>query len=156
MRTVLCVADWDIWVLGYVAWIPMLAAVEGTRPRQALFWGWLVGTFTVFWGFFWITELLVKFAGFPVPVGAPVTFLFASYHGLLWGLAMMVTVWLTARTKLPLWITAPLAWVAIEATLPNIFPIYMAQGWAAAPMLIQTAELGGVTTVSFVMVATVI
>lgn len=151
---VLCVADWDIWILGYVAWIPMLAAVEGTRPRQALFWGWLVGTFTVFWGFFWITELLVKFAGFPVPLGAPVTFLFASYHGLLWGLAMMLTVWLTGRTKLPLWVTAPLAWVAIEATLPNIFPIYMAQGWAAAPVLIQTAELGGVTTVSFVMVAT--
>jgi apolipoprotein N-acyltransferase len=151
---VLCVADWDIWVLGYVAWIPMLAAVEATRPRQALFWGWLVGTFTVFWGFFWITELLVKFAGFPVALGAPITFLFASYHGLLWGLAMMVTVWLTGRTRLPLWITAPLSWVAIEATLPNIFPIYMAQGWAAAPTLIQTAELGGVTTVSFVMVAT--
>jgi len=151
---VLCVADWDIWVLGYVAWIPMLAAVEGTRPRQALLWGWLVGTFTVFWGFFWITELLVKFAGFPVAIGAPITLLFASYHGLLWGLAMMVTVWLTARTRLPLWITAPLAWVAVEATLPNIFPIYMAQGWAAAPVLIQTAELGGVTTVSFVMVAT--
>lgn len=151
---VLCVADWDIWILGYVAWIPMLAAVDGTRPRQALFWGWLVGTLTVFWGFFWITELLVKFAGFPVPLGAPVTLLFASYHGLLWGLAMMLTVWLTARTKLALWITAPLCWVAVEATLPNIFPIYMAQGWAAAPVLIQTAELGGVTTVSFVMVAT--
>jgi apolipoprotein N-acyltransferase len=151
---VLCVADWDIWVLGYVAWIPMLAAVDGTRPRQALFWGWLVGTFTVFWGFFWITELLVKFAGFPVPLGAPVTLLFASYHGLLWGLAMMLTVWLTARTRLPLWVTAPLCWVAVEATLPNIFPIYMAQGWAAQPLLIQTAEIGGVTTVSFVMVAT--
>lgn len=151
---VLCVADWDIWVLGYVAWIPMLAAVDGTRPRQALFWGWLVGTFTVFWGFFWITELLVKFAGFPLAVGAPITLLFASYHGLLWGFAMMLTVWLTNRTRLPLWVTAPLCWVAVEATLPNIFPIYMAQGWAAEPLMIQAAELGGVTSVSFLMVAT--
>lgn len=149
---VLCVADYDIWPLGFVAWIPMLAAVDGTRPRQALFWGWLVGCLTVFWGFFWITELLVKFAGFPVLLGSPVALLFASYHGLLWGFAMMLTVWLTARTKVPLWVSAPLCWVALEATLPNIFPIYMAQGWAAAPLWIQTAELGGVTTVSFVMV----
>ncbi len=150
---VLCVADYDIWPLGFVAWIPMLAAVDGTRPRQALFWGWAVGCATVFWGFFWITELLVKFAGFPVLVGSPVTLLFASYHGLLWGLSMMLTVWLTRRTDLPLWVTAPLSWVALEATLPNIFPIYMAQGWAAAPIMIQAAELGGVTTVSFLMVA---
>ncbi len=150
---VLCVADWDIWPLGFVAWIPMLAAVDGVSPKRALFWGWLVGTATVFWGFFWITELLVKFAGFPLIVGSPVTLLFASYHGLLWGLAMMLTVWLTARTRRPLWVTAPLCWVAVEATLPNIFPIYMAQGWAAAPLWIQTAELGGVTAVSFVMVA---
>ena len=41
----------------------------------------------------------------------------------------------------------------MEALLPNIFPIYMAQGWAAQPVLIQMADLGGVTTVSAVMVA---
>lgn len=150
---VLCVAHYDIWVLGFLAWVPLFAACEGLRPRRALFWGWLVGTFTVFWGFFWMTELLTKFAGFGYVVSLPVTLLFASYHGLLWGFAMMLTTWLQRRSTVPLWIVAPISWVAIEATLPNIFPIYMAQGWASQRVLIQMADLGGVTTVSAVMVA---
>jgi apolipoprotein N-acyltransferase len=150
---VLCVAHFDIWLLGFVAWVPLFAACEGQRPRRALLYGWLTGTFTVFWGFFWMTELLTKFAGFGYVVSVPVTLLFASYHGLLWGFAMMLTRWLSLRSKVPLWIVAPISWVAIEATLPNIFPIYMAQGWAAQPLLIQMADLGGVTTVSAVMVA---
>jgi apolipoprotein N-acyltransferase len=150
---VLCVANYDIWLLGFVAWVPLYAACEGTRPRGALFYGWFTGTFTVFWGFFWLTELLTKFAGFGYLVSLPITLLFASYHGLLWGFAMMLTTWLTRRSTVPLWIVAPLCWVAIEATLPNIFPIYMAQGWASQNVLIQMADLGGVTTVSAVMVA---
>jgi apolipoprotein N-acyltransferase len=150
---VLCVADYDIWWLAFVAWIPLLAAIEGLRPRGALFYGWLIGTGTVFWGFFWMTTLLEKFAGFGLGASAAVTLLFAAYHGLLWGFAAMATAWLERRTLVPLWITAPLCWVAAEATIPNIFPIYMAQGWAWQPLWIQTAELGGVTTVSAIMVA---
>jgi apolipoprotein N-acyltransferase len=150
---VLCVAHYDIWLLGFLAWVPLFAACEGCRPRGALFYGWLTGTFTVFWGFFWLTELLTKFAGFGYVISVPITLLFAAYHGLLWGFAMMLTTWLTQRSRVPLWIVAPLCWVAIEATLPNIFPIYMAQGWASQKVLIQMADLGGVTTVSAVMVA---
>lgn len=150
---VLCVANYSIWWLGFVAWIPMFASIEGARPRAALFYGWLTGLLTVFWGFFWLTELLVKFAGFSKIVSSPVALLFASYHGLLWGFAMMLTAWMRRRTRLPLMLVAPLSWVAIEATLPNIFPIYQAQGWAAAPLWIQTAEIGGITMVTGLMVA---
>lgn len=150
---VLCCAPHDQWWLGFVAWIPLFFAIEGVRPGAALFYGWVTGCFTVFWGFFWITELLTRFAEFPLAGAAAVAFLFAAYHGLLWGGAAALIAWIRARSDAPLWIVAPLCWVVFEALLPNIFPIYMALGWASAPLLIQTAELGGVTTVSFVMVA---
>jgi len=153
MGMVLCCPDYDLWWLGFLAWVPMFAAIEGLRPRAALFYGWLIGCATVFWGFFWLTELLVKFADFPLPAAAPVAFLFAAYHGLIWGFSAAILTWLRARTRAPLFVIAPLAWVAMEAVLPNIFPIYMALGWSWQPLWIQTAELGGVTMVSGTMVA---
>jgi len=144
----------SIWWLGFFAWIPMFAAIDGTSPRASLFYGWVTGCITVFWGFFWLTELLTRFAEFPMSVAAVVAFLFASYHGLLWGLAAWITTRLAKLTpECPLWVTAPLAWVAIEGTLPNIFPIHMALAWSWQPLWIQTAELGSVTMVAGIMVA---
>ena len=47
----------------------------------------------------------------------------------------------------------PFAWVAVEAVLPNIFPTYVALFWAWQPRWIQVADVGGVTTVTFAMLA---
>ncbi|MBK8237970.1 MAG: apolipoprotein N-acyltransferase [Deltaproteobacteria bacterium] len=151
---VLSCPNYDQFWLGFVMWIPYFAAIEGLSARRAFRYGWLVGIITVFWGFFWMSQLLVKFADFSVPAATPVTFLFALWHGLLWGLSALVITKLRARVDWPLWIVAPAVWVGVEATLPNIFPIYMAHAWCWQPLLIQTADLGGVTMVSGIMVAT--
>ncbi len=151
---VLSCPNFDQFWLGFLMWIPYFAAIEGCRPKAAFFYGWLVGIITVFWGFFWMSELLTNFAGFSVPAAMPVTLLFAMWHGLLWGLSAWLVTLARARVSWPLWVVAPVVWISVEALLPNIFPIYMAHGWCWQPWLIQTAELGGVTTVSGVMVAT--
>ncbi|MBC8073000.1 MAG: hypothetical protein IAG13_32055, partial [Deltaproteobacteria bacterium] len=150
---VLSCPDWDQFWMAYLMWVPWFAAMEGLPPRKAFGYAWLVGIVTVFWGFFWMSELLTKFAGFPMAAAVPITLLFAMWHGLLWGLSGWLTMHARARTSLPLWVIAPVCWIAVEAVLPNIFPIYMAQAWAWQPLLMQTAELGGVTMVSGVMVA---
>lgn len=150
---VLCCPEYDLWWLGFFAWIPMFAAIEGLRPRAAFAYGWALGCATVFWGFFWLTELLTKFADFPLWASAPVTLLFAAYHGLIWAGAAGLLTWLRPRTKAPAYVLAPLCWVAMEAVLPNIFPIYMALGWCWQPLWIQAAEIGSVTAVSAIMVA---
>ncbi len=151
---VLSCPNWDQFWLGFVMWIPYFAAIEGQKPRAAFGYGWLVGIITVFWGFFWMGTLLTKFAGFSVVAALPVTLLFALWHGLLWGLSAWLITIARARVDWPLWVVAPLVWVAVEALLPCIFPIYMAHAWCWQPLLIQTAELGGVTTVGGIMVAT--
>lgn len=151
---VLACPDYDVWWLGFVMWVPLFAAIDGARPKAALGYGTLTGAITVFWGFSWLSELLTKFAGFSLPAAIPIAGLFSAYHGLIWGLSALVIAWLARRAPtVPLWITAPLIWVGVEATLPNIFPIYMAQAWAWQPMLVQAAEIGGVTMVSGSMVA---
>ncbi len=151
---VLSCPDWDQFWLGYLMWIPYFAAIEGLKPKQAFGYAWIVGTCTVFWGFFWMSELLTKFAGFPMVGALPITLLFAMWHGSLWAISAWLITHARARASLPLWVIAPVCWIAVEAMLPNIFPIYMAHGWCWQPLLIQTAEIGGVTMVSGVMVAT--
>jgi apolipoprotein N-acyltransferase len=149
---VLSCPGFGLWWLGYLQWIPYFAAIQGARPRTAFAYGWLTGTVAVFWGFFWMTELLVKFAGFPRVAALPLTLLFAVWHGALWA----ISAWLITRVRpsgMPLWLAAPVVWVAGEALLPNLFPLYMALSWCWRPVLIQTAELGGVTMVSGLMIA---
>lgn len=150
---VLSCPNWDLYWLGFVMWIPYFAAIEGVRGRAAFGYAWLVGVITVFWGFFWMSELLTKFAGFSLPAAMPVTLLFAMWHGMLWGISGWLVSELRTRVTWPLWVIAPLVWISVEAVLPNIFPIYMAHAWCWQPWLIQPAEIGGVTMVSGIMVA---
>ncbi len=140
----------DLWFLGFVGWVPWLFAIEGLSPRRAFWIGWLAGTITVFWGFIWLTALLMRFGGFGPPVAYPVHLLFASFQGLQWAIPAAVIVWARRKSGRDVLLIAPLAWTAGEALLPHIFPSYMALAWCRAPLWIQTAELGGVTTIGFI------
>jgi apolipoprotein N-acyltransferase len=150
---VLACPTYDMWWLGFVGWIPWFWAIDGVRPRHAFFYGWITGTVTVFWGFFWMSELLTKFAGFPLVGALPITLIFALWHGALWGIAAGVASWVTRRSGRSWLYVAPLSWMATEALLPNIFPIYMGLAWCWQPLWIQTAEIGGVTMVAGFMLA---
>ena len=150
---VLSCPDYDVWWLGFVQWVPWFWAIEGATPRRALLYAWITGALTVLWGFSWMSVLLEKFAGLPMLAAVPVAALFSAWHGLIWGLAGMLTVWIRRRTGFSLLWVAPMCWIAVEAVLPNLFPIYMALSWCWQPLWIQAAELGGVTVVSGLMVA---
>ncbi|MBL4689549.1 MAG: apolipoprotein N-acyltransferase [Nannocystaceae bacterium] len=150
---VLSCPEYDIWWLGLVQWIPWFWAIEGATPRRAFLFAWITGFATVSWGFSWMSVLLTKFAGLPLPAALPVAGLFAAWHGCLWGLAAWLTALIRRRTGWSLLWVAPMCWVAVEAVLPCLFPIYMALSWCWQPLWIQVAELGGVTMVSGLMVA---
>ena len=147
---VLSSPDADLWWLCFVGWVPWLYAIEGLQPRHAFWVGWLTGTVTVFWGFIWLTQLLMRFAGFGPVAAYPVHLLFALFQGLQWALPAALIVWARRRTGRDVLLIAPLAWTAGEALLPHVFPSYMALGWCRAPLWLQTAELGGVTTIGFI------
>ena len=142
--------DHDLWWLAFVGWIFWLGAIEGLRPRKAFWLGWLTGTVTVFWGFMWLTELLLRFADFPMWATLLVHLLFAAFQGLQWAIPAAALNWLRQRTGRDVLLLAPLCWVAGEAVLPHIFPSYLALMWAWQPLWLQVAEIGGVTTIGLV------
>lgn len=147
---VLASPDQNMWWLGFVGWIPWLAMMEGAKPKTAFWYGWLTGIITVFWGFIWLTELLTRFAGFTGTPAYGIHLLFAAAQGLQWAIPAALIVWLRRRTGRDVLLLAPLCWVAGEALLPHVFPSYLALMWCFQPLWLQTAEIGGVTTIGLV------
>nr|WP_255216578.1 apolipoprotein N-acyltransferase [Pseudenhygromyxa sp. WMMC2535] len=143
----------DVWWLAFIGWVPLLWAIHGRSPRQAFGYGLISGFVSVFVGFFWMSELLTRFAGFGTAGAAGITALFALWLGLQWAIPSAISNFLVARTGRSTLLIFPMAWAAVEFLLPSIFPVYMALSWAWHPLWIQVAEIGGAVTVSFVMVA---
>ncbi len=155
--TGLCMAfgvpDHDMWWLGFVGWVPLMAAIDGQRLRAAYLYGLLAGVVAVFVGFFWMTELLTRFAGFPLYAAAGIHLLFALAQGQVWALSSLIMVAVERRSGVRMtWLAAP-SWVVLEWLWPAIFPTYMSLMWCWQPMWIQLAEIGGPQAVSFVMLA---
>ena len=67
------VPDMDLWWLGFIGWIPWLWAIQGLSPKRAFLYGMFTGTVALFVGFFWLTELLTRFAGFGMALAIPTT-----------------------------------------------------------------------------------
>lgn len=147
--------DYDIWWVAFFGWVPLLWAIHDRPRRHAFFYGWIAGFVSVFVGFFWMSELLTRFAGFGIATAAAITGLFALFLGLQWALPSWLTNLLQARTGRTTLLLFPMAWVFVELLMStiSIFPVHMALSWAWQPLWIQTAELGGAMAVSFVMVA---
>ncbi len=147
--------DFDLWWLAFVGWVPLLWAIHDRPRRHAFFYGWISGFVSVFVGFYWMSELLTRFAGFGEPAAAAITAIFGLSLGLMWALPAWLTRLLCERTGRSTLLIFPMAWALFELLLSmvSIFPVHMALSWAWQPLWIQTAELGGALTVSFVMVA---
>lgn len=147
--------DIDVWWLGFIGWVPLLWAIHERPAKHAFFYGWLAGFVSVFVGFFWMTELLTRFAGFGSAGAAGIAAIFALALGLLWAGSAWITSVLCRRSGYSTLLIYPAAWAACEFLLAkvSIFPVHMALSWAWQPLWIQTAELGGALTVSFTMVA---
>jgi apolipoprotein N-acyltransferase len=147
--------DFDIWWVAFFGWVPLLWAIHERSPRHAFYYGWIAGFSSVFVGFFWMSELLIRFAGFGTPAAAAITGIFALFLGLMWAVPACVTTALRRRTGYSTLLIFPMAWAATELLMStiSIFPVHMALSWAWQPVWIQTAEIGGALTVSFVMVA---
>lgn len=150
---VLAIPRTGAWWLAFGAWVPLLWAIEGQRVRRAAFYGLVAGLSMTWFGFYWMTELLARFAKLSVVPAHVVLLLFSALQGAQWGAFGGLVAWLQRRTGRSMLLLAPPAWVLCEAVAPHIFPTYAALAWCDQPLLLQVAELGGVTMVGAVQLA---
>jgi apolipoprotein N-acyltransferase len=141
----LSVTPFDFALLAWIASVPMLWAIDQGRGglRRAVFLGWWAGVVETAGGFYWLMDVMHRFADFPWIACAAVFLLFCAARGLIF-LAFTAIVCGTRRWRaLPMALLAPIAMVTGEWLVPQIFPCgqWISQAWQ--PLVIQISELTG-------------
>ena len=142
----------DVWPLSFVALVPLIVALRGQTARRALGLGWLAGFTMTMVGFYWLLEMLKVFSGFPTPLCLVFMAILCGYQA---G-RIALCGWLYGRAEARGWPAGPvfaLAFVASELCYPLLFPWYYGATVHNAPVLMQTADLGGPYLVGLVLVA---
>lgn len=97
--------------LAWIALIPLLWAIDGKSPREALRIGWLGGAAFFALDLYWLFSLW-DWGSFAV---IPGYLMLVAYLGLYWGI--FAALYAFSRSRLPLWahvVTAPALWAALE------------------------------------------
>jgi apolipoprotein N-acyltransferase len=148
--------DWA-W-LAWVALVPVLLVALAASPRAAFGWGWLGGFAFFITLLRWLNFTFSTYSAIPWPLTIGPTALLAGYCALWVGAASAGVAFLTRRRSATLaLVAAPFLWVGAEwsrGVLMSGFPwgLLGYSQYTALPV-IQVAELGGVWTVSLVVLA---
>ena len=140
----LAVTPFDLSALAWIAAIPMLLAVDRAPTlKQALLLGWWAGIVETAGGFYWLIDVMQRFADFPWWAAAPVFLLFCAARGLIFLLFTAIVRRIRIRRRVPMTVLAPVVMVSCEFVVPQIFPCgqWISQAWN--PLVIQIAELTG-------------
>jgi apolipoprotein N-acyltransferase len=133
---------YDVWPLAFVALAPLLVAIHGRSPKEAALVGWTQGMVAHVVGDRWLPGVVRTFGQLPWVVctllGLAVCAYSAGRMAIFAGLVARAT-----RKGWPRGVVVVLAFGAIEAVYPLLFPYCVAGGLNAAPLLLQLAELGG-------------
>jgi apolipoprotein N-acyltransferase len=155
LSAVLCpigFAGFDVWPLAFVAWVPLILALRGQTPKRAALMGWFAGSAMTLIGFHWLINMLQVFSGFSLPLCV----LFAALLCMQKGGRIALCAWLYARSVGRGWHPGLMfmgAFVVSELVYPVLFPWYYAASLHSVPVMIQTADIGGVFLVSAVVLA---
>lgn len=155
----LACADFDIWPLAWFGFFPMLFVTREVTPRRAFLWGWLTGAVANAGGFYWITNLLMRFGHMHWLPSVALCLLLAAYQGLHWGLFAYLVRKVHVRSAssgdgsspIPMTLLAPVTMTAMELIMPFVFPWYLAITQAWLVPLIQVADLTGPLGVTFLL-----
>jgi apolipoprotein N-acyltransferase len=142
----------DVWPVSFVALVPLIVALRGQPARRAAGLGWLAGFTMTMTGFYWLLEMLKVFSGFPTIVCVFFMAILCAYQG---G-RIALCGWLYGRAEARGWpasLAFGLAFAVSELVFPLLFPWYYAATVHNAPVLMQTADLGGPLLVGLVLVA---
>jgi apolipoprotein N-acyltransferase len=144
----LAVTPFDLSALAWIAAVPMLFAVDRAATwRQALLLGWWAGVVETAGGFYWLIDVMQRFAEFPWIAAAAVFLVFCAARALIFLLFTAAVCAVRRRPdssrRVPMTLIAPLAMVSAELLVPQIFPCgqWISQAWH--PLVIQIAELTG-------------
>jgi apolipoprotein N-acyltransferase len=148
--------NFDLNLAAWVAFVPLLYAIDGESHRNVFLYSWLQGFACYVASLYWITITLHHFADVRIIFAVLPMLMLATVIALFSGAAVSAAGFITARLGLSMVVTLPIAWTAVE-WLRTYFPIgfpWNLLGYAAYQnlTLIQFAEFTGVYGVSALII----
>ena len=140
----LAVTPFDLSALAWIAAVPMFFAIERAGSyRRALILGWWAGVIETAGGFYWLIDLMRRFADLPWLVIALAFLLFCATRAIIFLLFTAAVCAIRRRARTPMTLLAPIAMVSCELLVPQLFPCgqWISQAWN--PQIIQVSELTG-------------
>jgi apolipoprotein N-acyltransferase len=140
----LAVTPFDFSALAWIAAVPMFMAIERAGSfRSALFLGWWAGLIETAGGFYWLIDVMRRFADFPWIGAALVFLLFCATRAIIFLLFTAGVCAIRRRAQLPMTLLGPIVMVSCELLVPQLFPCgqWISQAWN--PAVIQVSELTG-------------
>lgn len=148
--------NFDLNVAAWVAFVPLLYAIDRETHRRVFLYAWLQGFVCYVASLYWITITLHHFADVRIILAVMPMLLLAAVIALFTAVAFWAATYIAARIGLSIVVTLPIAWTAVE-WIRTYFPIgfpWNLLGYAAYQnlTLIQFAEITGVYGVSALIV----
>ncbi|HVN29121.1 MAG TPA: apolipoprotein N-acyltransferase [Candidatus Binataceae bacterium] len=112
----------DVSLLAWVAFVPFFYAVEGEPLKNIFWWGWLQGLACYVGSLYWVVITLNEFAGVNFILSLIPMVLLAGVVGSFTAVSMWTGEFCARRLRIPLVITMPIAWAAVEL-MRTYFPI---------------------------------
>jgi apolipoprotein N-acyltransferase len=140
----LAVTPFDLSALAWIAAVPMFMAIERTPSfRGALFLGWWAGMVETAGGFYWLIDVMRRFADFPWIGAAAVFLLFCATRAIIFLFFTGAVIAIRKHIRVPFTLLGPIAMVSCELLVPQLFPCgqWISQAWN--PLVIQVSELTG-------------
>jgi apolipoprotein N-acyltransferase len=164
--TALCFVHPSLWPLLLVALVPLLVAAARVPPGRAFALGWVMGAVGHAIAFSWILPTIARFEHTSAAAAVPFFGAFIAYYALQFALFAGGISWQARGAVRPSHDDQPAAvdlslstcmfaaawWTTLEWAFPKIIPWSLADPLAAAPVLRQAADLGGVHGLSFLVV----
>ncbi len=146
----------NLWVVAWVGLVPLLWALRGAQPREALVLGWATGLVHYTTALFWVMNTMTHYGKLSYPASILVLLLLAAYLACFVALFAWAVVVLSRGQRALRWLIAPLAWVVAELARAHAlsgFPwANLGYSQHAVLPIIQIAEFTGVYGVAFLIV----
>jgi apolipoprotein N-acyltransferase len=138
--------------IAFVALVPLALALRGLGPLSGLCWGWLFGSLGWLMATWWVYHGWKEWSGLPWYGAVLGTVLFALFQGLPYALTGWVAGWMEQRGTPPGGLVFASLLTLFIHFRPAVCPGSLAIGLYRWPLAIQTAEIGGVDLVVFILV----
>ena len=129
-------------LLAWIAFIPLLHALQAKTPYQGFLTGFLTG-FSAYIGIiYWIAYVVVHYGYLPLPVGIAVMLLLSAYLALYVALFAAGVVYFHDRGISPI-LAAPLLWTSLEYAKSHLLTGFPWENLGYSQYLYRSADSGG-------------